>query len=71
MVIYALIASGLAILAIVAAAFVFSGNGNGSGTQDAITALREAGCTYVNPPPQGRTHVSALPAGFKANSVPR
>ena len=71
MVIYALIASGLAILGIVAAAFAFAGGGNGSGAQDAITALREAGCTYVSPPPQGRTHVSALPKGFKANSVPR
>jgi Protein of unknown function (DUF3105) len=71
MIIYALIASGLGILGIAAAAFAFSGGGNGSGAQDAITALREAGCTYSNPPPQGRTHVSALPAGFKANSVPR
>ncbi|HET6643302.1 MAG TPA: DUF3105 domain-containing protein [Gaiellaceae bacterium] len=71
MIIFALIASGLAILGIVAAAFAFSGGGNGSGAQDAITALREAGCTYVSPSPQGRTHVSALPKGFKANSVPR
>jgi hypothetical protein len=71
MIIYALIASGLAILGIVAAAFAFSGGGDGSGAQDAITALREAGCTYVSPSPQGRTHVSAVPKGFKANSVPR
>jgi Protein of unknown function (DUF3105) len=71
MIIFALIASGLAILGIVAAAFAFSGGGNGSGAQDAITALREAGCTYVSPSPQGRTHVSAVPKGFKANSVPR
>ncbi|HMB18031.1 MAG TPA: DUF3105 domain-containing protein [Gaiellaceae bacterium] len=71
MIIYALIASGLAILGIVAAAFAFSGGDNGSGAEDAITALRDAGCTYQSPAPQGRTHVSALPKGFKANTVPR
>src|SRR4029453_4751582 len=70
-ILYAPIAAGLAILGIVAAAFAFSGGGNGSGAEDAITALRDAGCTYQNPPPQGRTHVSALPKGFKANTVPR
>jgi hypothetical protein len=73
MILYALGASGFVILAIVAAAFVFAGSGgdSASGAQDAIAALREAGCTYSNPTSQGRDHVQELPANFKPNSVPR
>jgi hypothetical protein len=72
LILYALGASGFILLAIVVAAFAFAGSGgNGGGQQDAISTLREAGCTYTNPKSQGRTHVGALPAGFKANSVPR
>ena len=73
MILYALGASGFVILAIVAAAFAFAGGGgdSASSAQNAIAALREAGCTYQSPKSQGRDHVEALPAGFKANSVPR
>jgi Protein of unknown function (DUF3105) len=72
MLLYALGGSGFVILAIVAAAFIFAGgSGNGSGQQNAIAALREAGCTYMQPPSQGREHVQALPPNYKANSVPR
>jgi Protein of unknown function (DUF3105) len=72
MLLYALGASGFIILGIVVAAFAFSGSGDSeSSARNAVAALREAGCTYENPKSQGRAHVEALPANFKANSTPR
>ena len=74
MILYTLGASGFVILAIVVAAFTLTGGGGGdsaSSAQNAIAALRQAGCTYQNPKSQGRDHVQELPAGFKPNSVPR
>ena len=68
---YALGASGFVILAIVAAAFVFAGGSNDLNPEDAIAALREAGCTYRHPSSQGREHVEVLPPNYKPNSVPR
>jgi hypothetical protein len=73
MILYALGASGFVILAVVVAAFTLAG-GNGdsaSSAQDAITALRQAGCTYQNPNSQGRDHVEELPADYRPNSTPR
>jgi hypothetical protein len=73
MILYALGASGFVILAVVVAAFTLAG-GNGdsaSSAQDAITALRQAGCTYQNPKSQGRDHVEELPADYRPNSTPR
>jgi hypothetical protein len=73
MLLYVLGGSGFVILAIVVAAFMFAGGSDngGSTSRDAITALREAGCTYTNPKSQGREHVEDLPADFKSNSTPR
>lgn len=73
MLLYVLGGSGFVILAIVVAAFMFAGGSDngGSTAQNAITALREAGCTYTNPKSQGREHVEDLPADFKPNSTPR
>lgn len=68
---YALGGSGFVILAIVAAALIFAGGSGGESTQNAVAALREAGCTYTQPKSQGRQHVNALSATFKPNSVPR
>jgi hypothetical protein len=73
MLLYVLGGSGFVILAIVVAAFMFAGGSDngGSTARNAITALREAGCTYTNPRSQGRDHTEDLPADFKPNSTPR
>ena len=71
MVLYALAASAVVIAGIVGAWLAFGGGGSGGGSDDAVAVLREAGYTYTHPPSQGRTHVPALPANFKPNSVPR
>jgi Protein of unknown function (DUF3105) len=71
MIAYGLVASALAIAAVVAALIAFGGGSDGGGDEDAVAALRAAGYTYTHPPSQGRTHVAAVPAKFKPNSVPR
>ena len=40
------------------------------GSEDAKTALADAGCTRETFESQGQRHVEALPKGFKYNSVP-
>jgi Protein of unknown function (DUF3105) len=72
MALYALAASGVAILGIAGAWLAFGGGGSdGGGDEGAVAALRAASYTYTHPPSQGRTHVAALPVNFKPNSVPR
>jgi hypothetical protein len=69
-----LLAVGGSALLLIAAAAAFFLLGGGSGSakgNDVVKTLRDAGCTYENPKSQGREHVNALPARYKANSVPR
>jgi hypothetical protein len=70
MILFGVGGSALLVAAAVAAFFLLSGGSSakGGGT---VATLREAGCSYENPKAQGRTHVVALPPGFRANSVPR
>jgi hypothetical protein len=60
---------GLIALIAGGAAFAFFALGGGSSSTDA--ALRDAGCTIVKKPAQGRQHVAKLPKGFKPNTFPQ
>jgi hypothetical protein len=58
---------GLTFLVAGGAAFAYFALGGGS---SADAALRDAGCTIVKKPAQGRQHVANLRAGFKYNTFP-
>lgn len=58
-------------LALVAGFFLLMGNDDSAENQlNAASTIRAAGWTYQHPKSQGRTHVPALPPGFKYNTVP-
>ena len=58
-------------LAAVVAFLVLAGRGDDEGdSTGAVATIRAAGWTYQHPKSQGRTHVPALPANFKYNTVP-
>ncbi len=70
-IIYAIAASGLVILAAALGFFFLAGgDDDGAAQENAVATLRAAGWTYQRPKGQGRTHVPALPAGYKYNTVP-
>jgi hypothetical protein len=65
-----IVGATLLLAAVVAGFFLLSGDGEAEDS-GVVATLREAGCTYENPPAQGRAHVSVLPPNFKPNSTPR
>lgn len=69
-IVLAVIGATLLLAAVVAGFFLLSGD-SGAESDGVVATLREAGCTYENPPSQGRQHVVEVPANFKPNSVPR
>jgi hypothetical protein len=65
-----IIGAAVALIALIAggAAFAYFALGGGSSSTDA--ALRDAGCTIVKKPAQGRQHVPTLAKGWKYNTFP-
>ena len=70
MIILAIVGATLLLGAAVAGFFLLSGDSDAD-DGGVVASLREAGCTYENPPSQGRQHVAVVPSGYKPNSTPR